>query len=106
MKRVSGSIDEAERKAANRRLVEYYKANPMRRKFKVSVVDSSVDTDTTSQSYIQKRPVQVSYKQLYREAGIEHNGSAYPNLISNPMKNAGHAVIEGPYYNVRPSWWG
>ena len=106
LERLPESVDKLDKQAAGKRLIEYYKANPMKRKLKVSVIDSSSETDYTNQSYINKRPIQLSYKQLSREGGVEHIEPYYHNIVLNPIKKGGQAVVSGPYYNVRPSWWG
>jgi len=88
VKRISHSVDGVKRNEANRKLIEYYKANPVL--LRVNILEKSSNQPS------------LNYKPL----AIANCEALHMIPRSNPILRAGQAVLEKPYYNIRPQWWG
>eukprot|EP00826_Nyctotherus_ovalis_P059967 TRINITY_DN8385_c0_g6_i1.p1 TRINITY_DN8385_c0_g6~~TRINITY_DN8385_c0_g6_i1.p1 ORF type:complete len:235 (+),score=13.19 TRINITY_DN8385_c0_g6_i1:73-777(+) len=90
LKRISHSVDGAKRHEASRRLIEYYKANPI--SLKINVLESY--TENTGNIH------PPSCKPL---AGGD-DVAMRPRW--NPIARAGLAALQRPCHSIRPQWWG
>ncbi len=106
IKRNIGSVESSRRQEANRQLVEYYRANPIKGPANVNVLDNC-NNNKENGAYAKKPPLPMKYERLI----IPHYAPAYVKpaghgIGNNVIKQVGRAVLERPHYNVMPQWWG
>jgi len=110
-KRQIYSVESSKRSEANQKLVDYYRANPVKNPLlPVNVLDYNGKENGSSHgtpAYAKKPPMPIKYERLI----IPHYAPAYVKPASahapvNPMRNVGRAILERPHYNVMPQWWG
>ncbi len=100
IRRNIGSVDSAKRQEASRRLVELFRAHPVRNPLGVNVIDNKENgalmpqRRQLQQHYVRKPPLPLKYERM-----------VIP-LQRNAVQQAGRAVLERPHYNVLPQWWG
>jgi len=97
VRRNIGSVDSAKRQEASRRLVELYKAYPMKSPVQVNIIDNK--ENGMGQYRARRPPLPVKYERLI----VPHYAAP---VYVNPMKQVGRAVLERPHYHVLPQWWG
>ena len=108
IKRNVVSVEGAKRQEANKKLIDYYRANPVKGPSNINVIEYNKENGSSPAvpSYIKKPPMPMKYERLV----IPHYAPPYikPSSVhaNNPIRQVGRAVLERPHYHVMPQWWG
>lgn len=108
-----GSVDSLKRQEANRRLIDMYRAHPVRNPAgNINVLDNKENGGAMSPPQYYQQPAVPRYNLRKPPLPLEYERRMYvpPPLplpaYANPMRQAARAVLERPHYNLRPVWWG
>ena len=96
LRRYIGSVDSIRRQEASRRLIELYKANPIRHPINVNVLDDKENGAVLGQHKRPPLPMKLD-KIIIPQLKVHY---------MNPVKQAGRAILERPHYRILPQWWG